>query len=334
MESKESRQESLGSKEWPKFSDPMLWIAGVVLVIALVSVSVHFGNSDFGDCNLIQDAEKKSDCLKSEQAEYRSAWGQFGDFMGGVVNPIFGFLTIWLLVTELKATRRATEEARIAQEKTERALRDQLKEAKFQNAFSNYYKHLEEFERFYLKIVDKGHEYCVFKADVRWLHSFIYPAAKNGVFAINSEVAEAIANAFKKLVSPLTQCNAYEVNEKNIEKLKCAKSSMEKNKTAELFGAHLSIDSHYGILEGEDPEYIKHMKFYLDILCFDAVFVYRNDFHKCIKFLSDSVKSIDDAVKQDSSVQQLPSLSHSAWSHSRAMDKIIDASKKDSANAI
>ncbi|MDF1552642.1 MAG: hypothetical protein P1P84_06240 [Deferrisomatales bacterium] len=61
-----------------------------------------------------------------------SIWGVFGDFFGGVLNPILSFLglialllTIVLQSSELRITREEFKLAREAQEKSEAALREQ-----------------------------------------------------------------------------------------------------------------------------------------------------------------------------------------------------------------
>lgn len=74
-----------------------------------------------------------------EFSKSQDTWGQFGDFVGGAVNPIIGFFTILLLSVslrqnnkalsqarqELTLTRRAVEDARLMQESTEAALKAQ-----------------------------------------------------------------------------------------------------------------------------------------------------------------------------------------------------------------
>lgn len=62
-----------------------------------------------------------------------AAWGQFGDYVGGVINPVVGLITIWLLTaslkqsqTEMALTRKALEDAEQSQKATEAALRDQI----------------------------------------------------------------------------------------------------------------------------------------------------------------------------------------------------------------
>ncbi|NLA01618.1 hypothetical protein GTA07_14655 [Rhodococcus hoagii] len=74
-----------------------------------------------------------------------SDWGTFGDFLGGTLNPIFGFLSlIALLLTivlqskELESTRIELERSASAQEKTEAALNKQSDtqvKQQFENTF-------------------------------------------------------------------------------------------------------------------------------------------------------------------------------------------------------
>lgn len=40
-----------------------------------------------------------------------SVWGEFGDFMGGVINPLIGLCTIWLLTVSLKQSNLALAQA-------------------------------------------------------------------------------------------------------------------------------------------------------------------------------------------------------------------------------
>jgi hypothetical protein len=63
-----------------------------LLLVYFINFTAFAGNNVFGD---------------------NSAFGTFGDFMGGALNPIFGFFTVWLLVKsirfqidELKLTRQ------------------------------------------------------------------------------------------------------------------------------------------------------------------------------------------------------------------------------------
>ncbi|HTF96748.1 MAG TPA: hypothetical protein VL995_11495 [Cellvibrio sp.] len=88
----------------------------------------------------------------------QSSWGQLGDFIGGIANPIVGLFTIILLSVslrqsrmalvqannalvqsqqELSMTREAIVDARELQAKTERALKKQIKIAKHARDMAN-----------------------------------------------------------------------------------------------------------------------------------------------------------------------------------------------------
>lgn len=60
--------------------------------------------------------------FKSLPAGGPETWGQFGDYVGGILSPILGFLTIIILILTLLIQRRELESAR-SHARTERFLR-------------------------------------------------------------------------------------------------------------------------------------------------------------------------------------------------------------------
>jgi len=82
--------------------------------------------------------------LGASATDQRAAWGQFGDYMGGVVNPLLSLLTLLALVAtvalqrqqlqisraELKATRKELKKSARAQRKAAKAMKGQLKQAR------------------------------------------------------------------------------------------------------------------------------------------------------------------------------------------------------------
>lgn len=96
-----------------------IWVAAVLLLIALTAYLANF---------------------KGGLSDQTSVWGEFGDYLGGLVNPIVGFLTICLLTVslrqnqlalqqaraELRLARKAIEQAKEVQQKTESALKAQI----------------------------------------------------------------------------------------------------------------------------------------------------------------------------------------------------------------
>lgn len=175
----------------------ILWLAGGILLIALIAVSIHFLGAEHPNCVGVAD---NTACSASAQywADYRSAWGQFGDFMGGMVNPFIGLLTIFLIARslaqnekaiglardELEATRSAVEQAVDAQKKMEVSLKAQLAEAKSQNNFSNYFKHVEEFK----KHMENFKRDAVI--DYRKMHQLIFSDCINGNYGIDIDFLE------------------------------------------------------------------------------------------------------------------------------------------------
>lgn len=65
-----------------KSSKNLIIAAITVYGISLILYLLHFGGHGF--------------------SRDTSVWGQFGDFMGGMVNPILGVITIWFLAVTLK----------------------------------------------------------------------------------------------------------------------------------------------------------------------------------------------------------------------------------------
>ncbi|HTF95261.1 MAG TPA: hypothetical protein VL995_03935 [Cellvibrio sp.] len=71
----------------------------------------------------------------------QDAWGQFGDYVGGLINPMIGFITVWLLTVsmrqnhlmliqankELELARQALVNAKEMQAKTEETMAEQVR---------------------------------------------------------------------------------------------------------------------------------------------------------------------------------------------------------------
>ena len=73
-----------------KFSKVLIVSAVVIYSVSLVMYAMHFGGHGF--------------------SADTSVWGQFGDFMGGAVNPILGMITIWFLAVTLKQSEFSHEQ--------------------------------------------------------------------------------------------------------------------------------------------------------------------------------------------------------------------------------
>lgn len=85
--------------KWEKrLSENSLTILVVILVIALLSVFVAVGSY----WHYFHDIPVKAD---------PAPWGQFGDFFGGTLNPIFGFLSVMALLAALIIQSRELKES-------------------------------------------------------------------------------------------------------------------------------------------------------------------------------------------------------------------------------
>jgi len=113
----------------------VMWIAIGLFVIALLAYVAAHGKWQW-PLNISKDTD---------------VWGALGDYLGGVINPIVGLLTIWLLTVslrqnqvilkhtqlELAATRDAIEQAGSIQAATEAALRKQIEIAEYARDMNN-----------------------------------------------------------------------------------------------------------------------------------------------------------------------------------------------------
>jgi len=144
---------------------PIHWWAIGIIALGILIYFINFAVFPYIAC---QFSEIPS-CEWSWLSNATGAWGEFGDFIGGTINPFIGLLTVILLVQSIKLTtdalkqneealqvskdelietRRAVEQATVAQEKMEHSLRDQLIVAKSQNNFANLFVHREEFVKY------------------------------------------------------------------------------------------------------------------------------------------------------------------------------------------
>ncbi|MFD1245868.1 hypothetical protein [Paralysiella testudinis] len=94
----------------------------------------------------------KNQLLISNNPEH---WSMFGDYMGGVINPIFGFasliallVTIRLQAQELAATREELKRSAKAQENSEKALVEQSEIFSQQQFETTFFALLDQINKF------------------------------------------------------------------------------------------------------------------------------------------------------------------------------------------
>ena len=192
----------------------ILWVAIAFLSSAILVYLFNFAAWPYITCVTESGWEH---CFFWSLSSKTGTWAEFGDFIGGFVNPLLGLLTIYLLVNTIAQQNKALLHAESALEHAERALEqnaqiiemsreelkvlhdelrrgqdiqkateDALKQqiglARSQNNFSNHYKHMEEFER-YVKDVSER-QLTRFVLNVRALYQDLYPSSKDGEFRV------------------------------------------------------------------------------------------------------------------------------------------------------
>ncbi|WP_152625208.1 hypothetical protein [Cellvibrio sp. OA-2007] len=75
----------------PKNAEDLVIASAIWIAILMFIVSMGFYLYNFWGPNLSPDTAE---------------WGQFGDYLGGIINPIVGLITITLLTVSLRQTRR------------------------------------------------------------------------------------------------------------------------------------------------------------------------------------------------------------------------------------
>ncbi|EHD2271247.1 TPA: hypothetical protein ACMDWR_003646 [Vibrio cholerae] len=83
--------------------------------------------------------------------------------------------------------------------------KEQIRVANEQNNFSNYYKHIEEFEKYLNKIWDKKS----YTSSPRKLHKVLFPNARHGDFSISTSIwvlYDSMVSKFAKQTAELTKC--------------------------------------------------------------------------------------------------------------------------------
>lgn len=102
-------------------------------------------------------------------SEKREVWGQFGDFLGGTLNPILGFLTILILISTLKIQRMELKDAREAIKENSRLISSQLHTARQQSLELTFFRLLEDFEKdsYVLKAKKEDYSYNIYLACFR-----------------------------------------------------------------------------------------------------------------------------------------------------------------------
>lgn len=96
----------------------------------------------------------------------QDTWGQFGDFVGGTLNPLLGFISVVVLVSTLNLQRVELKEARAVVKEGNELLESQLRAIHLQSLEVTFFKVMEEFEKNEIVLACKKveHEKSLFSA--------------------------------------------------------------------------------------------------------------------------------------------------------------------------
>ncbi|MGP0173266.1 hypothetical protein ACSVIJ_15480 [Pseudomonas sp. NCHU5208] len=98
----------------------------IVVVVAVVVLYQYFSQFD------------------GPKSSSQEVWGQFGDFVGGTLNPILGFVSVLVLVATLGLQRKELSEARETARENNNILAEQLKVMHAQSLESTFFKMVDE----------------------------------------------------------------------------------------------------------------------------------------------------------------------------------------------
>lgn len=121
MSTSKSSDSPLRKIEWG-----LLWFAVIAACVAVVAYTIAFSGWSLGD---------------------PVDWGAFGDYMGGVLNPIIGIITVLLIVLTLATTRKEAADARAE-------MKAQLLHFERQQILTDMYRRLEGLLQEWNRILD------------------------------------------------------------------------------------------------------------------------------------------------------------------------------------
>lgn len=191
----------------------------VVVVFFIVCVVIIYSNSM--ESYFFPIVSNKSDI-----ADVRAQWGQLGDFFGGTLNPLFGFVSLFALlmtiVYQARSLRNSSEELRLSREelsKSSAALAAQNKAIELQSFEQTFFSWLDtyrslldsvEFETMVNNIpfISKGRRALIKFID-RQFHSLNEQIAK-GNFQTDAETVVHSKNSWE---------NTYKENEFQLDSL-------------------------------------------------------------------------------------------------------------------
>lgn len=105
----------------------------IILIVVLFAIVVF---DNFGNFNSLLPEKNMGD----NESEIRSAYGAFGDYIGGLLNPVFGLVSIFILLWTLTATKSDLRETR-------KLMKDQEKEIVLARLSEAFYRQSDSINR-------------------------------------------------------------------------------------------------------------------------------------------------------------------------------------------
>ncbi|MGI2259904.1 hypothetical protein [Shewanella sp. GXUN23E] len=113
--------------------------------------------------------------------------------------------------------------------------KEQIRVANEQNSFSNYYKHIEEFEKYLIKIWSSTHH----TSSPRKLHKVLFPNARYGDFSVPASVWDSFNSMVTRFVEQSTELTACSKSDQN-------RILVEMQSTVQKFADSLYLTSYAG----------------------------------------------------------------------------------------
>ncbi len=242
------------------------WLIALIICLALYIL------------NQVKDFyfEKQDLCFISQEVE---SLGQMGDFFGGMLNPILGFLSFCLLLITIKLQSKELKNSTEELAKSSKALTEQSKSLQLQN-----------FENTFFNLIELYNFIKINLSKIKTIEHLEYKNSKNKVFNFNvnkyKNELEKIDNGIEKIAMTLfyfqKEFNTYPEEYYNNERI--PKEIQEKYKTNQ-FGNPNKI---YIALNNKYSKYIGH---YINTIYEILYFIHRNEHIKDKQFYSNILRS-------------------------------------------
>ena len=203
----------------------------------------------------------------------KEALGQTGDFFGGILNPVFAFLsllailsTIKLQSDELKLTREELIRSTIAQEKSEKHFEEQARVLRVQ-----------QFENTFFSLLNQVNESIKNYTRIHGVQDHVSNSKYNLNTVITYDVIVLLSNSLKKIIEDTSgtkgQMDKINNNIENLQKIIIMYDSTVTNIFMLICRIIKVTDDSEFLSDGEKSEYIEILKIGLDLNILHLLFI-------------------------------------------------------------